>query len=66
MKDRKPAPAKDRRDIGEVVFPIEKLKAALASRYSCVHTEAVLESGSSFAELIKSPSHSAVMGKDPM
>lgn len=65
MTDPKPAPVKNRKDIGEVVFPIEKLKATLEAHYSCAHAEAVLESNSSFTCLIKAPSHSAVMGKDP-
>ncbi len=62
MTGRKHAPMKDRRDIGKVEFPIEKLIKARAAGYSCVHTEAALEANSN---LIKEPSHSAVMGKDP-
>ncbi len=31
MTDRKSAPMKDRKDIGKVVFPIEKLMAARAA-----------------------------------
>ncbi len=65
MTDRKFAPMKDRKDIGKVVFPIEKLKAARAASSSCVHIEADLESDSGLTNLIKEPSHSAVMGKDP-
>jgi hypothetical protein len=65
MTDKKPAPMKDRKDIGEVVFPIEKLTAARAASSSCVHIEAVLESDSGLINLIKNRPHSAVMGKDP-
>ena len=65
MTDRKPAPMKDRKDIGEVVFPIEKLMAARAASSSCVHVEAALESDSGLTKLIKKPLHAAVMAKDP-
>ena len=65
MTGRKPAPMKDRKDIGEVVFPIEKLKAARAASSSCVHIEADLETDSGLTKLIKDRPHSAVMGKDP-
>lgn len=64
MKDRKDI-VKDRKDIGQVVSPIEKLMAARAASSSCVHVEAALESDSGLTNLIKEPSHSAVMGKDP-
>ncbi len=72
MTDRKSAPMKDRKDIGKVVFPIEKLMAARAAGSSCVlwcgmarHIEADLESDSGLTRPVKEPSHSAVMGKDP-
>ena len=65
MTDRKPAPMKGRKDIGKVVFPIEKLLAARSASSSCVHIEADLESDSGLTDLIREPSHSAVMGKDP-
>lgn len=65
MTDRKPAPMKGRKDIGKVVFPIEKLLAARVVSSSCVHIEADLESDSGLTNLIREPSHSAVMGKDP-
>ncbi len=65
MTDRKPAPMKGRKDIGKVVFPIEKLMAARAASSSCVHIEADLESDSGLTNLIREPSHSAVMGKNP-
>ena len=65
MTDRKPAPMKGRKDIGKVVFPIEKLLAARSASSSCVHIEADLESDSGVTNLIREPSHSAVMGKDP-
>ncbi len=65
MTDRKPAPTKNRKNIGEVVFPIEKLMAARAASSSCVHVEAALESDSGLTKLNKDRPHSAVMGKDP-
>ena len=65
MTDRKPRPTKSRKDIGKVVFPIEKLLAARAANASCVHIERDLESDSGITNLIQEPSHAAVMGKDP-
>jgi hypothetical protein len=65
MTDKKHAPMKDRKDIGEVVFPIEKLTTARAASSSCVHIEADLESDSGLTNLIKNRPHSAVMEKDP-
>jgi hypothetical protein len=46
MNARKYPATKDRRDIGEVVFPIEKMMAARALRSSCVGVEALLEMNS--------------------
>ena len=46
MKRRKPVPAKDRRDIGQVVSPIEMMMAARASSSCCVGVEALLEADS--------------------
>ncbi len=50
MTDRKPAPMKDRRDIvkdrkniGQVVSPIEKLMKFRDASASCVHIEAAME-----------------------
>ena len=63
MKDTKRAPMKSRKDIGEVVFPIEKLMAARDASFSCVHIEAVLESEHDAAGPIKDRSHAAVTGK---
>jgi len=65
MTDRKSARLRRRKDIGKVVFPIEKLLAARSASSSCVHIEADLESDSGLTNLIQEPSHSAVMGKDP-
>ena len=52
MTDRKPAPVKDRKDIvknrkdiGEVEFPIEKLMKFRDASASCVHIEADMEAG---------------------
>ena len=39
-------PTKDRRDIGEVVFPIEKMIAAREISSCCVGVEAALETNS--------------------
>ena len=65
MTDRKPAPMKGRKDIGKVVFPIEKLMAARAASSSCVHIEADLESDSGLTNPIKDRSRSPMRGKDP-
>lgn len=65
MTNRKPRPAKNRKDIGRVVFPIEKLLASRSANASCVHIERALESDSGITNLIQEPSHAAVMGKDP-
>jgi hypothetical protein len=54
-----------RKDIGEVVFPIEKLTRARAASSSCVHVEAALESDSGLTKLNKDLSRSTVMGKNP-
>ena len=43
MKAKRYPPARDRRDIGQVVSPIEKLMAARAASSSCVGVEALLE-----------------------
>jgi hypothetical protein len=43
MKDRKYPAIKDRRDIGKVVFPIEKMMAAREVSSSCIGVEALLE-----------------------
>ncbi len=56
---------KNRKDIGKVVFPIEKLMALRAGSYSCVHIEAVLESESGLADPIEEPRHATGMEKDP-
>ena len=43
---QKHPPVKDRRDIGEVVFPIEKFIAAREISSCCVGVEAALETNS--------------------
>ncbi len=43
---KKYPPTKDRRDIGEVVFPIEKMLAAREISSCCVGVEAALETDS--------------------
>jgi len=46
MNPNKIQPTKDRRDIGEVVFPIEKMIAAREISSCCVGVEAALENNS--------------------
>lgn len=53
MTTRKHPPAKDRRDIGQVVFPIEKMAAARELSSCCVGVEAALETDSGFAGLMR-------------
>ena len=66
MEEPKRAPMKVRKDIGEVVFPIEKLMATREVSFSCVHVEAILESRHDSTSPIKDPSRSAVtVKKDP-
>lgn len=43
MKANKHPPCKDRRDIGQVISPIEKMMAAREASSSCVGVEALLE-----------------------
>jgi hypothetical protein len=64
MTDRKPRRLRSRKDIGKVVFPIEKLMAGRSASMSCVHIEADLEADAGPTNLIREPSHAAVMGKD--
>ena len=53
MAKSKHPPSKNRRDIGQVVFPIEKLLAAREFSSCCVGTEARLETNSGFEGLSK-------------
>lgn len=53
MASRKHQPTKDRRDIGQVVFPIEKMAAARELSSSCVGVEAALETNCGFDSLEK-------------
>ncbi len=53
MTTRKYPPTKDRRDIGQVVFPIEKMLAARELSSCCVGAEAALETDSGFAGLMR-------------
>ena len=46
MKRKKFPATKDRRDIGQVVFPIEKMMAAREISSDCVGVEAALETNS--------------------
>ena len=64
-KRRRPAPMKSRKDIGEVVFPIEKLKAARAANASCVHIEADLEADTGLIRPSKNRSRSSFRGLEP-
>jgi hypothetical protein len=43
MKAKRYPPARDRRDIGQVISPIEKMMAAREASSSCVGVEALLE-----------------------
>ena len=53
MPTTKFPPSKDRRDIGQVVFPIEKMTAARDFSSCCVGVEAALETDSGFQRLIR-------------
>ncbi len=64
-KSRRPAPMKSRKDFGEVVFPIEKLKAARAANASCVHIEADLEADTGLIKPSKNRSRSSFRGLEP-
>ena len=46
MKVKKYPPTRDRRDIGRVISPIEKMMAARQASSSCVGVEALLETDS--------------------
>jgi hypothetical protein len=63
MTTKKYPPTKDRRDIGEVVFPIEKMAAARDFSSCCVGVEAALETNSGFAGLMRRLSERATAGK---
>jgi hypothetical protein len=53
MSARNHPPTKDRRDIGQVVSPIEKMMAARELSSCCVGVEAALETNSGFAMLMR-------------
>ena len=63
MTNCKPTPMKDRRDIGQVVFPIEKMIAARELSSCCVGVEAALETNTGFAGLMRRLSDSNVANK---
>ena len=63
MTTKKYPPTKDRRDIGEVVFPIEKMAAARDFSSCCVGVEAALETNSGFAGLMRRLSERNAAGK---
>jgi len=50
---RKIQPTRDRRDIGQVVFPLEKMLAAREFSSCCVGVEAALETDRGFAALMR-------------
>lgn len=57
MKHKKYPATKDRRDIGKVISPIEKMMAAREVSSCCVGVEALLEENSkSISDRIKSSS----------
>ncbi|HUS97808.1 MAG TPA: hypothetical protein VMX97_13830 [Hyphomicrobiaceae bacterium] len=53
MTIKKYPPTRDRRDIGQVVFPIEKMAAARELSSCCVGVEAALETDTGFSGLTK-------------
>ena len=53
MSARQPPPSKDRRDIGQVVFPIETMLAARGLSSCCVGVEAALERRSGIDGLLQ-------------
>jgi hypothetical protein len=53
MTNMKYPPTRDRRDIGQVVFPIEKMAAARELSSCCVGVEAALETDTGLSSLIK-------------
>ena len=59
MKRKTYPPTKDRRDIGEVVFPIEKMNAMRELHSCCVGVEAGLETDSGFTALLRKLSRPA-------
>ncbi len=63
MTTKKYPPTRDRRDIGEVVFPMEKMSAAREFSSCCVGVEAALETNSGFAGLMRRLSDRAAAGK---
>ena len=53
MTTKKYPPTRDQRDIGQVVFPIEKMTAARELSSCCVGVEAALETDTGFSGLTK-------------
>ena len=53
MKTKKYPPARDLRDIGQVVFPIEKMNDARRTSSCCVGVEAALETDTGFEGLMR-------------
>lgn len=53
MTTKKFPPTRDRRDIGQVVFPIEKMAAARELSSCCIGVEAALETDSGFSGLMR-------------
>lgn len=53
MAYKKYPPTRDRRDIGQVVFPIEQMMAARDLSSCCVGVEAALETNSGFKALMR-------------
>ena len=64
MSFKKYPPTKDRRDIGQVVFPIEKMLEVREFSSCCVSTEAYLETNSGFSGLIKQIRDAGKIQKD--
>lgn len=53
MKDNRQQPAKDRRDIGQVVFLSEKMAESRELSSCCIAAEAALEADSGFEGLLR-------------
>lgn len=66
MTSRKFPPSKDRRDIGQVVFPIEKMLAARDLSTCCIGVEAALETNTGFEGFLRRLSnHGRKKAPDP-
>ncbi|WP_108883050.1 hypothetical protein [Anderseniella sp. Alg231-50] len=53
MTTKKFPPTRDRRNIGQVIFPIEKMAAARELSSCCVGVEAALETNTGFSGVMR-------------